>query len=87
MLTLCYRDYITIERSNNIILSFQNLNIEPNDFPTEFGVMNKSGSIYGEFTVDEPSYDENGIVRDVVYRGHFIGDKEWVATIYNSHYI
>ena len=81
MITICHLDYITIERSNNILISFQDIDIKPNDFPKEFLVIDKNKT-RGVFKLVEPSYDDKGVIQNVVYKGTLKG-KKWIATIYN----
>lgn len=76
-------DYITMIQDNTILISFQDIDIVPNDFPEEFQIINNDGRVIGRFKVIEPSYDETRIIRNVRYEGTFMGAKGWTAMIYN----
>lgn len=85
MLTIDYKDYITLE-DNHIALSFNELHIDPSNYPSEFQVKNYLGDVYGEFKLSEVQKDSVGQIYNVKYIGSFVNRGKWTATIYNVEY-
>jgi len=90
MITVKYDDYITLYINDmpKYILSFEDLKVDPSNFPERIQLLDRNGDVYDTFELTNVSYDVDGIVRSVLYSSAIDGrsGEGEVVGVYNVEY-